>query len=91
MKYRLKKDLPFMKQDSIFGTGCWSGGFGIDRGKDIHGSHNGIEVFEAYENEVLTSILNNPIWIEKIPQNKHEKLTLYENKEITREQFLAQI
>jgi len=24
MKYQMMKDLPFIKKDAIFGTGCWA-------------------------------------------------------------------
>jgi hypothetical protein len=92
MKYKLLKDLPFMQKDSIFGIGCWcGGGFGIDLGNNSHGSHNGVQTFEIHENIVLKSILDNKGWIEKIPGDKYELLSLYDDKYITREQMLEKI
>ena len=92
MKYRLIKDLPFMNKTYIFGLGCWpGGGFGIDLGNDSHGAHNGIKIFEDYENEILKSILHRKEWIEKIPSDKYELLTLYDDKEITRKELLEKI
>ena len=71
MKYKLLKDLPFMRKDTNFEKGCWvGGGFGIDLGNDSHGVHNGIMIFEQYENDTLESILDNKEWIEKIPEER---------------------
>ena len=92
MKYKLLKDLPFMKKNTNFGKGCWvGGGFGIDLGNNSNGAHNGVMTFEQYENDTLESILDNKEWIEKIPENKYELLSLYDNKYITREQMLEKI
>ena len=58
MKYKLLQNLPFMKADSIFGTGSWvSGGYGIDRGTTRYkcggSSHNGVETFNKSQNNLL--------------------------------------
>jgi hypothetical protein len=85
MKYKLLKDLPFMKVGEIFTTGCWvSGGWGVDLG-DAHyegggSSHNGIKVFEKHENKILDKLVEekNKDWIEIVPTDKYEVLRLFQ-------------
>jgi len=82
MKYKLLKDLPFLKAGSIFGTGCWvGGGFGVDRGTTHYegggSSHNGIRTFDKNENQLLEDILENEEWIEKIPISDKDLIEKY--------------
>ncbi len=79
MKYRLEKDLPFMKKGEIFGTGCWvGGGFGIDMGNDTHGSHKGVKTFSKSANDVLEDILRTKEWVMVLPESVNDVLELYE-------------
>ncbi len=79
MKYRLVKDLPFIKEGSIFGIGSWvGGGFGIDLGNAPHGAHNGVRTFEPFQNALLESLIDNKDWIEKIPTSLSEALSLHD-------------
>ena len=97
MQYKLKKDLPFIKKETIFGTGCWcGGGFGIDLGetKYISGgsSHNGIRTFEVHENKLLEAILNNDEWIEKVPtRSKFQILKLFKEGYYDESECLANL
>lgn len=82
MKYKLLRDLPFMESGTIFGTGSWtSGGYGVDLGethyKEGGSSHNGVRTFEKYENKLLEELLAKKDWIEKIPQDEYEVLSLF--------------
>lgn len=92
MKYKLLKQLPFMQIGDIFGKGSWAGGgWGVDRGEDKHGSHNGTTVFEEFENSLLDSIIDKKTWIEWVPENKSETLKLFEVGRLTREQYLSEL
>jgi hypothetical protein len=62
MKYKLLKELPFMRKGSIFGKGCWvGGGWGVDRGETHYStggsSHNGTIVFDNMENRFLDRLV----------------------------------
>ena len=94
MKYQMMKDLPFIKKDAIFGTGCWaSGGFGIDLGETHYdgggSSHNGTETFSTSNNLMLEEILDNKEWVNKVPESMADVLTLYNDKYITKTQALV--
>ncbi len=57
MRYKLLKELPFMRVGTVFCKGSWAvGGWGVDRGEDKNGSHNGTSVFTDYEDVLLSSI-----------------------------------
>lgn len=85
MKYKLLKDLPFMKAGEIFGKGSWvGGGFGVDRGETKYegggSSHNGVRTFDAHENAILQSLIDIPKgwdWVEPIPEHAGEALELF--------------
>jgi hypothetical protein len=90
MKYKLLKDLPFLQSGNVFKKGTWSGGgWGVDRGTSACGSHNGVTVFESHENKILDSLLDNKQWVEVIPESVNDALTLYEDKTLTRGEFLS--
>ena len=80
MKYKLLKELPFMKVGSIFGKGCWvGGGWGVDKGNSSTGAHNGVTTFEKSENEILDNILTNKEWILQLPESVNEVLNMLED------------
>lgn len=90
MKYKLLRDLPFLKEGNIFSTGCWAnGGFGVDRGSDSHGVHNGVTVFAEHENLILSDIIDKTSWVEKIPESNVDKLDLYDSGYASRIQMLG--
>jgi hypothetical protein len=92
VKYKLLQDLPFLSAGAIFGKGCWvGGGWGVDKGNDKNGAHNGTKVFKKHEDLLLDSLIENIKWVEAIPESKSEKLELYESGKITREAFLETI
>ncbi len=80
-----------MRVGSIFYTGGgWvSGGFGVDKGTDKNGAHNGIEVFSKEENQILESILDKGDWIEKLPQNGEELLRLFQNGDVSEAELIG--
>ena len=82
MKYKMLKDLPFIKANEIFGKGCWvGGGWGVDNGYPDNNkmkAHNGIRTFEKRENDFLDSLLLNKDWVRMLPETSHELLNLYE-------------
>ena len=81
-----------MMVGDIFGKGSWAGGgWGIDRGEDNNGSDRGTSVFEAYENALLDSIIDNESWVQWVAENKSEWLKLFEIGRITRDQYLSEI
>jgi hypothetical protein len=90
MKYKLLKELPFLKADSIFGMGCWvGGGFGVDRGTAQYSgggsSHNGIRVFDDYENDLLQKLVDRKwpgSWVVLVPESSLEVLELFKKGEI---------
>ena len=89
MKFKLLKDLPFIKKDIIFGTGCWvGGGYGIDMGNSPHGSHNGTKTFSNSENAILDSIRNNMDWIKQIPTHIQEAFELYDKGRMSRSEIV---
>jgi hypothetical protein len=88
MKYKLLKDLPFIKSGNIFNKGCWCGGWGVDRGNDKNGAHNGVTVFESHENKVLDNLLLNKEWVKMIPDDAHEAVNLYEENYINKTELL---
>jgi hypothetical protein len=89
MKYKMLKDLPFIKVGEIFGKGCWSGGgWGIDKGSDSNGAHNGVQVFEQHEDKLLDRLLLNKEWIKMIPESACEAVNLYEEKYIRKDELL---
>lgn len=92
MKYKLLKELPFLSKDTVFGTGTWvGGGFGVDRGNDKNGAHNGVTVFNDVENYTLEKIIENREWIEKIPTSNYELLELFKSGYINDDYILKYI
>ena len=92
MQYELLKDLPFLKANSILSYGCWvGGGLGRDRGETKYecglSSYNGVETFSKIENTFLESMLDNKVWILKIPNSLDEALNLYNTKYLSKEEF----
>ena len=90
MKYKILKELPFIKVGEIFGTGTWvGGGYGVDMGTTNYegggSSHNGVRTFDKHENQVLENLIRDgaDYWIEKIPDNSYEVLEMFKNSEIT--------
>lgn len=80
MKYKMMRDLPFIKSGEVFGTGCWvGGGWGVDKGNDSRGAHNGIRVFEPHEDLLLTKLILNKEWVRIIPETVYEALRLYQD------------
>ncbi len=89
MKYKILKELPFIKVGEIFGTGSWfGGGYGVDKGTTHYdgggSSHNGVRTFNNYENQVLENLIIDgaDYWIEKIPETKFEVLKMFKSGEI---------
>ena len=92
MKYKMRKDLPFIKTGDIFGKGCWcGGGWGVDKGNDKNGAHNGVQVFEVHENKLLDNLILNKEWVKMIPETVHEVVNLYEEKYIRKDELLELI
>mgnify|MGYP001591397666 CR=1 FL=1 len=101
MKYKIIKELPFIKVGEIFGTGSWvGGGFGVDMGtthykhyKEGGSSHNGVRTFSEAENEILKQLIidNADYWIEKVPGNEYEILQMFKNGEINAEECLDKL
>ena len=89
MKYKVIKELPFIKVGQIFGKGCWvGGGWGVDMGNSTTGAHNGIKTFDKHEDDLLTSLLLNKEWIKMIPESAHEAINIYEEKYIRKDELL---
>jgi hypothetical protein len=91
MKYKLAKDLPFLKAGSILQYGCWvGGGLGVDMGETKYAgggsSHNGVRTFESHENTLLESLFDNKEWLEKQPDTIDETLDLYDSDYFSREE-----
>lgn len=83
MKYKILKDLPFIKTGEIFGKGCWvGGGWGVDLGESKFSgggsASNGVRTFEDFENKMLDRLLLNKDWVRMLPESAHELLNLYE-------------
>ena len=96
MKYKMLKDLPFIKTGEVFGKGCWAGGgWGVDLGRTEYkgggGADNGTKVFEEHENKLLDSLLLNKDWIKMIPNDEGEALNLYEENYMRKDEFLEMI
>jgi len=96
MKYKLLRDLPMLSKGSILEYGCWvGGGLGVDMGETRYtgggSSHNGIKTFSDIENNFLEHILDNILWIRKLPQSPKEALCLYETNYINKNDFLNMI
>lgn len=93
MKYKMLKELPFIKAGEIFGKGCWvGGGWGVDLGETKYsnggGSSNGIRTFEEWENKILDKLLLNKDWVKMLPESAHELLNLYEEKYYRKDEVL---
>src|SRR3990167_4806375 len=82
MRYKMLKELPFIKQGEIFEKGGWvGGGWGVNlgyQGDNKLKAHNGIKTFEQHENKLLDSLLLNAKWVKMIPESVIEVLNLYE-------------
>ena len=90
MKYKLLKDLPFMRKGSVFQKGhCAGPGWGVDRGfaPGCRGPHRGITTYTDAENEILTSLMEKPGWIESIPSGMRDLFMLLELDMIDKKKF----
>ena len=82
MRYKMLKELPFIKQGEIFEKGGWVGGgqrvnLGYPGDNKLK-THNGIKTFEQHENKLLDSLLLNAKWVKMIPESTLEVFNLYE-------------
>jgi len=93
MKYKLLKDLPFLKADSILSYGTWTGGgLGVDMGETKYegggSSHNGVKTFDNWQNKMLESIFMDRDWIAQLPDTLDEALNLYDTKYFTKKELV---
>ena len=76
MKYKLLKDLPFMRKGSVFQKGhCAGPGWGVDRGRAPFApfAHRGV--------------MEKPGWIESIPSGMRDLFMLLELDMIDKKKF----
>ena len=91
MKYKLLKDLPFLDSGCLFRWDHNHERYVHDKGNDNNGAHKGLVVFGGTETKLLGSIVKNKRWVSRIADCKYEIFIMYEDGDITREEFLEYI
>jgi hypothetical protein len=96
MKYKLRKELPFMKAETIFKKAssiCCGDGWAIPAKPKAQGqiADNPVTTFPSHQNQILDELIDESNWVEAIPETISEKLDLYERGTWSRDKFLANI
>ena len=98
MKYRLKKDLPFMNAGTIFvpssklccgGPGCWA----IPAKPKAPGQigDNPVITFASHEDELLSALEAREDWVEVIPDTLEDWVHFYDVGRLLRREFMERL